>query len=142
MGCRGGACDCPGHEWLGLAACLGMTRGMIGRSEVGFVVANKPAETDSALERTAPPDRATVSVEQYVTFRRTGFLTVKNLVAADEIAELRRHTEDLMQGKLPEQNRTMAERDVDKDHGVTMQELEAPPAHLSPQEKAQHFLRI
>src|SRR5947199_5823548 len=90
-----------------------------GRSEVGFVAAHKPEEIDSMQERTAPPDRATVTVEQYVTFRRTGFLTVKNLVAADEIAELRRHTEELMLGKLPEQTRVMPERDVAQDKSVT-----------------------
>ena len=36
----------------------------------------------------------------------------------------------------------MAERDVSKDHGVSVQGLESPPAHLSPDEKAQFFLRI
>ena len=59
-----------------------------------------------------------------------------------EIAELRKHTEDLMQGRLPEQSTEMAERDTAGDGGVTMQRLEAPPAHLSPVEKAQYFLRI
>ena len=48
-----------------------------------------------------------------------------------------------MQGQLPEQRATMmAERDTSKDGGVTMQALEAPPAHLSPAEKAQYFLGI
>jgi ectoine hydroxylase-related dioxygenase (phytanoyl-CoA dioxygenase family) len=36
----------------------------------------------------------------------------------------------------------MSERDVARDGGVTVQDLEAPPAHLSPAEKAQHFLRV
>lgn len=84
-----------------------------------------------------------VTVEQYRAFREKGFLAVPGLVAPEEIAELVQHTEDMMQGRLPEQqNRFMAERDVTKDTGVTGQGIEAPPAHLSPEEKAQYFLRI
>ena len=86
-------------------------------------------------------DRYHVSVEEYSRFKRDGFLVVRGLVSADEIAELRQHTEDLMQGRLPEQNRTMREGDK-PGHGVAVQGLEAPPAHLSPDEKAQYFLRI
>src|SRR5215212_8350084 len=86
--------------------------------------------------------RYRVTVEQYVRFRRDGFLIVRGLVSEDEIAELRQHTEDLMQGNLPQQTRQMNERDLSQDHGVLMQSLEAPPAHLSPTEKAQYFLRI
>jgi phytanoyl-CoA hydroxylase len=88
------------------------------------------------------PDRYRVSVEQYRTFRKKGFLVVSGLVSHDEVDELRQHTEDLMQGRLPEQSRQMAARDITSDRGVTIQQLEAPPAHLSPIEKAQHFLRI
>jgi ectoine hydroxylase-related dioxygenase (phytanoyl-CoA dioxygenase family) len=47
-----------------------------------------------------------------------------------------------MQGRLPEQNQRMPERDVKKDGGVSVQGLEVPPEHLSPAEKAQYFLRI
>jgi phytanoyl-CoA hydroxylase len=36
----------------------------------------------------------------------------------------------------------MQARDVKKDTGVTLQGLEAPPANLSPREKAEYFLRI
>lgn len=88
-------------------------------------------------------DRHPVSVETYTRFRRDGFVVVRGLVSPEEIAELRQHTEDLMQGRLPEQRgRRMADRDVSRDHGVTVQGLEAPPEHLSPIEKAQYFLRI
>src|SRR4051812_14988425 len=90
----------------------------------------------------ASPERYAVSVEEYARFRRDGFLVVKNLVPPDDVAELRQHTDDLMQGKLPQQNRQMEERELSKDHGVTVQPLEAPPADLSPMEKAQYFLRI
>jgi ectoine hydroxylase-related dioxygenase (phytanoyl-CoA dioxygenase family) len=88
-------------------------------------------------------DRYQVSVDEYIRFRRDGFLVVRGLVSAPEIAELRQHTEDLMQGKLPEQNgRVMQERDTTQDHGITCVELEAPPAHLTPEQKADYFLRI
>jgi phytanoyl-CoA hydroxylase len=88
-------------------------------------------------------DRYLVSVDEYTRFRRDGFVVVRGLVSPEEIAELRQHTEDLMLGKLPEQQgRVMAERDTSKDHGVQCQGIEAPPPHLSPMEKAQYFLRI
>ncbi len=84
-----------------------------------------------------------VSVEEYKLFRSQGFLVVPGLVTPEEIAEVRAHTEDLMQGRLPEQQGTvMGARDLKADSGVTMQGLEAPPAHLSPNEKAEYFLRI
>jgi len=87
--------------------------------------------------------RYEVSVAEYARFRRDGFLVVKNLVSPEEVDELRQHTEDLMQGNLPEQRGTrMADRDVSRDGGVTVQGLESPPEHLSPTEKAQFFLRI
>lgn len=92
-----------------------------------------------AIER---PDRYRVSVEEYRAFRRDGFLVVRGLVPDKDIEELRRHTEDLMQGRLPEQDRLMTERDTRNDTGVTSQGLEAPPEHLSPEEKVQYFLRI
>jgi ectoine hydroxylase-related dioxygenase (phytanoyl-CoA dioxygenase family) len=97
----------------------------------------------------APPtvapsgERYRVSVEEYRTFRRQGFLVVPALVSPEEIEELRDHTEELMQGRLPEQQGTrMADRDTAGDSGVTIQGLEAPPEHLSPREKAEFFLRI
>jgi hypothetical protein len=88
-------------------------------------------------------DRYRVTVQQYIAFRRDGFLIVPGLVPEEDIAQLRQHTDDLMQGKLPEQrDKLMADRDLAKDGGVTCQGLEAPPAHLPPHEKAQYFLRI
>jgi len=108
-----------------------------------------PATLETAQQGTgggamsARPDRYQVSVEQYINFRRNGFLVVPRLVSPSEVEELKQHTEDLMQGNLPEQRgRAMLERDVSKDGGVTVQGLEAPPEHLSPTEKAQFFLRI
>ncbi len=104
-----------------------------------------------AMEKPAPSaplgvaphsERYPVSVAEYVTYRRQGFLVVKGLLLPEEVKELLQHTEDLMQGRLPEQEREMGERDVARDGGVAVQPLEAPPAHLSPEEKAQYFLRI
>src|SRR5687768_4839109 len=87
-------------------------------------------------------ERSRVSVEQYRAFRRDGFLVVANLVPPEDVEELRRHTDELMQGRLPEQRRQIGERDVARDRGVTVQDLEAPPAHLSAVERAQYFLRV
>jgi ectoine hydroxylase-related dioxygenase (phytanoyl-CoA dioxygenase family) len=87
-------------------------------------------------------ERYAVKVDEYVRFRRDGFLVVRGLVSPEEVVELRHHTDDLMQGNLPQQTKQMPERDLSNDHGVTVQALEAPPAHLSPTEKAQYFLRI
>ncbi len=82
-----------------------------------------------------------VSVEEYITFRRQGFLVVRGLVSPAEVAELRHHTEDLMQGRLPEQQGTRLDLG-DHASGVATQTLAAPPDHLSPAEKAEFFLRI
>ena len=68
-----------------------------------------------------------VSVAEFRRFRAEGFLIARDLVPLEDIAELREHTEDLMQGRLREQN-----------DGT----LDAPPENLSPTEKAQHFLRL
>jgi ectoine hydroxylase-related dioxygenase (phytanoyl-CoA dioxygenase family) len=106
------------------------------REYVDTIHSDRPTTT-----QTYAPYR--VSVAEYRTFREKGFLVVRDLVPPEDIAELRRHTEDLMQGRLPEQQGTrMGERDTSKDHGVSVQGIEAPPEHLSPEEKAQYFLRI
>ena len=101
------------------------------------------AESKARAETEARPDRYQVSVAEYTAFRRDGFLVVRNLVSPENVTELRQHTDDLMQGKLPEQQPLrMAERDTNQDRGVTIQNLESPPEHLSPEEKAQYWLRI
>lgn len=106
-----------------------------------MVAMTAPAYVDQSKTAKTYP-RYAVSVDEYSTFRRQGFLVVRGLIPQEDIAELRQHTEDLMQGKLPEQQMTMEERDLARDGGVTIQGLEAPPEHLSPAEKAQYFLRI
>jgi len=102
-----------------------------------LIAATEP--TTANAERT---DRYRMTVQEYITFRQQGFLVVRGLLSPEEVAELREHTEELMQGRLPEQTAEMAERDLRGDGGVTVQRLEAPPAHLSPHEKAEYFLRI
>ena len=96
---------------------------------------------DTAGTETAERTPYRVSVDEYITFRRQGFLVVRDLLSPDEVAELREHTEELMQGRLPEQGDHELERG-DHANGVATQRLEAPPAHLSPEEKAEYFLRI
>ncbi len=85
--------------------------------------------------------RYQVSVEEYMTFRRQGYLVVRGLVAPGEVDELRTHTEELMQGRLPEQSGQSLNLG-DHASGVATQKLAAPPDHLSPAEKAEYFLRI
>jgi phytanoyl-CoA hydroxylase len=109
--------------------------------EETMVAMTEPAQGDERAVQQRY-QRYAVSVEEYSTFRRQGFLVVRGLIPQEDIVELRQHTEDLMQGRLPEQRVTMAERDLARDGGVTVQGLEAPPEHLSPTEKAQYFLRI
>jgi phytanoyl-CoA hydroxylase len=98
--------------------------------------------TTGSRSGTAGSEGYKVSVDEYKTFRQQGFLVVRGLLSSDEVEELHGHTELLMQGRLPEQVGTMSERDTGSDSGTTGQALEAPPDHLSPEEKAQYFLRV
>jgi len=104
------------------------------------VTLDKPKSvTEAVAEERA--DQYRVSVKEYSDFRRNGFLVVRNLVSPGDIAELRQHTDDLMQGRLPEQKQQMKEGEK-PGHGVAVQGLDAPPTHLAPDEKAQYFLRV
>ncbi len=87
-------------------------------------------------------DRYQVSVAVYTHFKRDGFVVVKGLVSAGEIAELVQHTEDLMQGRLPEQDTSNSKHLGSSSGAVLVNDFGAPPAHLSADEKAQFFLRI
>ncbi|MEO6874836.1 MAG: phytanoyl-CoA dioxygenase family protein [Opitutaceae bacterium] len=73
-----------------------------------------------------------VSLDEYRSFRRNGYVVIPGLVSAEDIQELRDHTEDLMQGRLPQQHADTPEAD----------RLPRPPDHLSPLEKAQLVARI
>jgi ectoine hydroxylase-related dioxygenase (phytanoyl-CoA dioxygenase family) len=74
--------------------------------------------TETQVDRV---NRYRVSAREYATFHGQGFLTLRRLLSPEEIAELRDHTEDLMQGRLPE--------------GYDV------PAGLSPQETTQFVLK-
>ncbi|HEY3109148.1 MAG TPA: phytanoyl-CoA dioxygenase family protein, partial [Chloroflexota bacterium] len=53
-----------------------------------------------ATDFSAGRERRRVSVQEYVTFRAQGFLVVRGLVGAAEVAELRQHVEELIYGRL------------------------------------------
>jgi ectoine hydroxylase-related dioxygenase (phytanoyl-CoA dioxygenase family) len=81
------------------------------------------AETAAALPQLAhEPYR--VSVEEYVRFREQGYLMVPGLVSADEVRELAEHTDNLRYGR------------------EIIEGVPPPPAHLSPEERVQHWLRV
>ena len=67
-----------------------------------------------------------VSVTEYQTFRRQGYLVVPALVSTDEVDELRRHTEDLMQGRLPEQQGREMEDVIDLGTHVVVEKEMTP----------------
>jgi hypothetical protein len=100
------------------------------------------ATTDQSATSVYTHEPYRVSVEEYIRFRQKGILVVRGLVAPEEIAELREHTEDLMQGRLPEQQGHTLDGPHSGPSGTMVQALAAPPAHLSPQEKGEYFLRL
>jgi len=55
---------------------------------------------------------------------------------------LKQHTEDLIQGRLPEQQANRARRLDSRSGAVLVNDFGAPPEHLSPEERANFFLRI
>src|SRR5262245_50683503 len=72
-------------------------------------------EHSTSAQRTHP--LYAVSVEEYVRFRRDGFLLVKGLVALNEVQALIDHTEAILDGsfqvpgvKLPDPDTTIEER--------------------------------
>lgn len=112
--------------------------------------------TQTALESPSTAtahERYGVSEDEYRRFRSDGFLVVRGLVSNQDVAELRQHTDDMMQGRLPEQE-DMPEEELKVDESLSDEEkskkreslhirgLFKPASHLSPQEKAQQFLRI
>src|SRR5689334_22530930 len=73
-----------------------------------------------------------VSIEDFRRYRRDGYVVIRGLVPPEDIAELVAHTEDLMQGRLPQQDPSTPETT----------RLPRPADNLSPLEKAQFVARI
>jgi phytanoyl-CoA hydroxylase len=77
-----------------------------------------------ATDFSAARERYRVSVEEYVRFHEQGFLVVKGLLTAEEIEELKRHSEDLMFGR------------------VDVPGLEPPQPGMTEEQIAARYLRI
>ncbi|MER3404100.1 MAG: hypothetical protein C4289_02065, partial [Chloroflexota bacterium] len=77
-----------------------------------------------ATDFSANRPRYRVSVEEYVTFHRQGFLVVHGLITPEEVEELRQHTEDLIYGR------------------IEVPGLEPPPPGASIAEIERRYLRI
>jgi ectoine hydroxylase-related dioxygenase (phytanoyl-CoA dioxygenase family) len=97
-------------------------------------------QIQKSIELLKRADKYVVSVDEYVAFRRDGFLIVRGLVSPEEVEQLKQHTEDLMQGRLPQQTSLMETKKAEK--GTDVQGLKRPPEHLSPEEKADWWLRV
>ena len=65
-----------------------------------------------------------VSVEEYVTFHKQGFLIVRDLVPLDDVQALIGHTDDLLTGR------------------ENIPGIAQPAFRLSPEEKIQYWLRV
>ena len=98
------------------------------------MVATFDTTTLNKVSEETQADRYAVSVEEYIKFKRNGFLVVRNLVSPEDIAELRQHTEELMQGRLPEQRHQM-NAGTTPQSGTATQGLEAPPRICLPKKK-------
>ncbi len=77
-----------------------------------------------ATDFSAGRQRYVMSVAEYVRFHAQGFLLVKGLLNAEEVAELRQHSEDLMYGR------------------VNVPNLEPPTPGMSVAEIERRYLRV
>lgn len=77
-----------------------------------------------AVQPLRPYERYRMSVREYVTFHQQGFLIVRGLVPAADVEELKRHSEDLIYGR------------------ISVPGLEPPPPDATPQEIERRYLRI
>lgn len=83
-----------------------------------------------------------LTIDEFRRFRRDGFVVVSNLVPPEDIAELREHTEDLMAGRLPEQQPDAPEEFRLPDMGANKTRLEranaVPRIHMLHRKLALH----
>lgn len=117
-----------------------------------------PASTPSAVPGAvdAAHERYPVAIDQYTAYRRDGFVIMRGVLSDADVVELREHTEQMMDGNLPEQRdlpafdpdavgeeeAVFAGRDNRYQTTKTVRELVRPPAHLPREKKAELFLRI
>jgi len=95
----------------------------------GLAITAVPDIPDAAPEAVAvqplrPYERYRMSVREYVTFQQHGFLIVRGLVPAADVAELKQHSEDLIYGR------------------ISVPGLAAAPAGATPEELERRYLRV
>jgi phytanoyl-CoA hydroxylase len=83
---------------MGGPAMARPSNGAVGARAVPAEVAVAPGQ--APVQPLRPYPRYRVSVAEYVTFHRQGFLIVPGLVPPEDVAELVAHTDDLMHGRL------------------------------------------
>jgi ectoine hydroxylase-related dioxygenase (phytanoyl-CoA dioxygenase family) len=86
--------------------------------------------------------RVSVAVEQYRQFRRDGYLIVDDLLSQEDVSRLKHHADDIVQGRMPWQSRSMPVRNTAADDGTSCQPLARAPDGISQEEREQYFLRI
>ncbi|MGH2388002.1 MAG: phytanoyl-CoA dioxygenase family protein [Chloroflexota bacterium] len=83
-----------------------------------------PARAPTEVKPLPAYERYHLSVREYITFHQQGFLIIRGLVSPEDVAALRRHSEDLMHGKME------------------VPGLEPPPPGATPAELERRYLRI
>ncbi len=106
------------------AMMAGPAREKNGALGISAVIAPQEPPRDVPVKPLKPYERYRVSVEEYVTFHRQGFLIVRGLVPRDDVAELVAHSEDLIYGR------------------IDVPGLEPPPPGATAQEIERRYLRI
>jgi hypothetical protein len=89
-----------------------------------IVVPDLPAAPVEPIGPVKDYARYRVSVAEYVRFHADGFLIVRGLVPAEDVEELRRHSDDLMRGR------------------IAVPGMEPPPGEATPEEIERRYLRI
>lgn len=96
--------------------------GAVGTIAIPPTVAVTPGQAPA--KPPAAHERYRVSVAEYITFHRQGFLIVRGLVSQPEVQDLVEHTEDVIRGR------------------IAIPGLEPPPPGATAQEVERRYLRI